>query len=534
MSEIVKEIQIDKGAFAVKSPKTGKFSAHESYKEHLLSEDLPTDAPKDFKEALPNLYYSPVGRELISYRELHNKIHEESENILASISSPTDEDKKKSHIEASKKILKENGINEKTYLLYSPYLTGKLKESDEFCRVSATYNHDEKIMYLKTKLLKSSQPKPIHIEDFIMSNIKKVVDVKEEQKKIDVEELKKKYNFKRPKGESLSEIVKKATGEHIEQPVEKKEEPTKEPIIDNTDPYNKVKNIISDSLHSLVGKWVGNTFKINFRESGYLLPVSSVEIMNNNVYISSSSFTNIEWWTKFTPNTQCPRYLGHLDINDSYSPYCFSGKCIEACGAEDGFVELSAARFRLLEDAEIIKSGFKRLQEFLDRVFRLSEEFNQVFGVNINIDLKTQYPFFHVSLPIYSDESTIRNNIEALFTLYHEITDIRGRIDIEQFFINDDYDAVSEDGLIQESKNYGLQEMVRLATKDLLEEIMRDKNGEIDGKFYLIDRGRMRFILKSNRVEAIRDELYMGNVTYNKGLKEVQEFLHVILGGGRW
>lgn len=538
MSEIVKEIQIEKGAFPVKSPKTGKFSAHESYKEHFLSDDLPSDAPKDFKEAIPNLYYSPTDKELISYKDLHNKIHKESENILSSINNPTDEDRKKSHIEASKKVLKENGINEKTYLIYSPLFTEKLKEDDEFCRISAIYNHNEKVMYLKTKLLKSSRPKPIHIEDFIRENIKSNENILEqnsqvkEDKKIDLEEIKKKYNFKRPKGESFSEIVKRATGNVVTENTEKEEK--EETVVKNIDPLESVKNVLSEALHTLSGKWVGNTFKVNFRESGYLLPVSSVEIVNDSIYISSSSLTNIEWWTKFTPNSQCPRYLGHLDIKDSYTPYCIDGKCIEACGAEDGFVELSAARFRLLEDAEIIRNGFKRLQEFLDRALRLSQEFNQIFNVNIQIDIKTQYPFFFTSLPLNSSEFDIKNTIEALFTIYHEITDIRGKIDIELFHINEDYDPVSEDGLIQESKNYGLQEMVRLATKDLLEEIMKERHGEIEGKFYLLDRGKMRYILRSNRVEAIRDELYMGNVTYNKGLKEVQEFLSVTLGGGRW
>jgi hypothetical protein len=521
---LVKELQIDKGVFPVRSKKTNKFSAFESYKENLLEGNLPSDAPKDFKEAIPYLYYAPEERELISYKNLHHRISEETERKVKEFENPTEENKKQAHIESSKKVLKEYHINDKTLLIYSPKLLERFQEEDEFYKISATYNHEEKIIYIKTERLKKAEAETPHTE-------MKVISPQPEKKVVDVEELKKKYQFQRPKTESMREMLnrenKPATVEKKEEVVEVKKEVSNDPLID-------IKNNLSNALHVLAGKWENNTFKVNFKESGYLLPIEKVELDNRRIFMKSSSFTNIEWWTKFNPIDQCPRFMGALHIDDEFAPYCKEAKCVTACGADDGFVELSAARFRLMEDSNVIRTSFKRLQEFLDRALRLANEFNQTFDVDIKVDMTTKTPFFYAELPILTDSSVINNYIEAFMTLYPEITDIRGKIDIDDFIINEDFDTTTEEGLVQEGKTYGLQEMVRMASKDLLEEVVKQKGGSAEGKFYLIDHGKMRYVFRNNRIEALRDELYMGNVTFKKGIKEVEQFLSVTLGGGRW
>ncbi|MEK7434432.1 MAG: hypothetical protein AABZ74_14975 [Cyanobacteriota bacterium] len=527
-SSLIKEIKIDKGVFSVKTS-LGKFSASESYKEQLSLGLLPTDAPKDFKEAIANLYYVPEGREVIKYETLHKRIHDEKDMILSLIEVPSEDEKKKAQIESSKRVLKENHINDKTLVIYSPLLTSKFNDSDEYGKVSATYDSEEKIIYVKTELVKKTNIYKETIfrdELFPLPEIEAVViEPQKEEKKVDIEALKNKYKFERPKGKSLSEIVsgKKPKEEAHEE--HKKEELSKEDLLKRT---------IENSLGYIKGKWINNIFNVNKKDCGYLSPIEKIELYNDEIIIKSSPFTNTEWWTKFTPNMECPRYMGRLVIDDSYMPFCLKGKCSQACGVDEGFTELSAARFRLIEEKNIIQDGFKRLQEFLDRTFRLTSEFNETFSVDINVYLGSQYPHFYSKIPQPLDDFQIQNYISAYMTLYPEINDIRGNMDIEEFFISDDFDPVDESGLVHEAKNYALQEMVKLAGQEMLEDVVNARAGKIDGKFYLIDNGKMRYILRPNKIEAIRDELYMGNVSYKKGLNEVKEFISVTLGGGRW
>lgn len=560
-SSFVKELKIDRGIFSVKTT-SGKFSASESYKEQLSLGGLPPDAPKDFKSAIKNIYYAPVEKELIEYSKLHDEVNEEKNRILSYIENPTEEDKKKAQIEGTKKILKENHINDKTLVIYSPILTQKFHEEDEYTRVSATYNNEEKTIYIKTELIKKTNVyKNVIYQDSLIagmdtSDLEKIKDLLNDNKddvkqdkpesgnqhhiveghnyhynadeKIDIDALKQKYAFKRPKGKSINEIIsgkKEETATDADLKEEVKPEISK---------HEKIKENITELLGYIKGEWKDNTFNVNRKESGYLVPIEKIELFNDEISIKSSPFTNTEWWTKFTHNMECPRYMGRLVIDDPYSDFCINGKCAQACGVDEGFTELSAARFRLIEDKDIISNGFKRLQAFLDRTFNLVKEFNETLGVNINVNLDTQKPYFYSKTSIDLDYFQLQNYISAYLTLYPEINDIRGNIDIEDFALNDDFDPVDDSGLVQEARNYGLQEMVSLATHELLEDMINKKAGKIDGNFYLIDNGKMRYILKSNKVEAIRDELYMGNVTFKKGLNEVKNFISVTLGGGRW
>lgn len=555
-SSFVKELKIDRGIFSVKTT-SGKFSASESYKEQLSLGGLPPDAPKDFKLAIKNIYYAPVEKELIEYNRLHDQVTDEKNNILSHIENPTDEDRKKAQIESTKKILKANHINDKTLVVYSPILTDKFNEQDEYTRVSATYNHDEKTIYIKTELIKKTNiyKNVIYQDNLIpamdtstLDKVKEIAtairaDAKENNEpkienhiveghnyhyntdeKVDIEALKQKYAFKRPKVKSISEIISGKT----------EETNVKEDIKPENPKHQKIKENLSELLGYIKGEWKDNVFHVNKKDSGYLVPIEKIELFHDEIAIKSSPFTNTEWWTKFTHNMECPRYMGKLMIQDAYTNFCINGKCELACGVDEGFTELSAARFRLLEEKDIIKDGFKRLQSFLDRAFNLVNEFNETMNVNIGVYLGTQKPYFYSKSSIDLDYFELQNYISAYLTLYPEINDIRGNVDIDEFTLNDDFDPVDDSGLVQEARNYGLQEMVRLATHDLLEDVITKKAGNIDGNFYLIDHGKMRYVLKSNKVEAIRDELYMGNVSFKKGLNEIKNFISVTLGGGRW
>ena len=524
---LIKEIQIEKGYFSIKS-QSGKLSASESYKEQYLAKELPLNAPKDFKDAIPDLYYAPKDSNLVKYNELHGKISTEKEELLKDITNPSEEDKKKALIESSKKILKEYRINDKTYIVYSPQITKRLDENDQYYKVSVTFNLEEKVLFVKTELLprdKKNIPQEIGIDDFVIELPDPVIE-STTHKKIDIDEIKKKYNFKRPEVESISDILKRSSG----QTNNKQNEETKT----ETHHENSLKEVITDSLSNYKGQWQGNSFIIDKKESGYLLAIERIELDSSKMKISSSSVTNTEMWTKFTPIHQCPRFEGALYIPDEYASYCKDAQCNTACGAEDGFVELRAARFRLIEESEIIKNQYRRLQQFLDRCYSMMEEFKSIFGVEIKLDISSHKPFFYSELYAPFEENTVRNYIEAYKTLFPEITDIRGKVDIDSFYLDEDYDPVSEDGLIQEAKTYNLQEMVRLGAEDILAQTIKNKDGKVEGKFYLIDNGKLRYLLKNHTIEAYREDLYMGNVSFKKGLNEITNFVSTTLGGGRW
>jgi hypothetical protein len=547
----IKELHIDKGVFHLKSEKTKKFSASESYRENIAAGNLPPEAPSEFKEATASLFYAPENRDLISYNHLHQKITDEKNRMISEAGSLSPDEQKAIQLESSKKILKEYGINDKTLMLYSPKLAKTFEEEEADSRISVTFDPLEKILFIKTEWLKKETPEEavqeeVHAEEPADSN-ENLITAEELQiitetpgaqpsepakpsayKRPDIEELKKKYKFQKPQGESIKDILKRTAkgGAVQEEPVET--------VSKKKDPEQEMKDIINDALHALPGTWEGNSYKVDFKKCGYLVPVESVELEKTQIIIKSSCITNTEWWTKFTPIDKCRRYMGALEIPDEYAEFCRVGKCREACGAEDGFVELSAARFRLAEEGEFVKSDFKRLQEFLDRANRLISEFRSTFDVDIQLYIGTNSPYLYALLKRPVDENVIRNYLEAFITIYTEITDIRGNIDIEEFTLDEDFDPVSEDGLVQESRNYGLQEMVRIGAKDLLNDVVKQKDGSVEGNFYLIDHGKMRYVYRPTRIEAIRDELYMGNVTYKRGLKDVQNFLITTLGGGRW
>ncbi len=106
-------------------------------------------------------------------------------------------------------------------------------------------------------------------------------------------------------------------------------------------PQNQIASILG-----MTGKWDDNqsVFKVDPLVYGYLSPIQKLEIEAlGGWHLVSSPITNIEWWHWFMPVSSCPRYKGHLvEISDRYDPFCKAAACSEACGAEDGFVDLSA------------------------------------------------------------------------------------------------------------------------------------------------------------------------------------------------
>ena len=295
----------------------------------------------------------------------------------------------------------------------------------------------------------------------------------------------------------------------------------------------RIKSVLNECT-GLEAEVADNKVKVIPTVSGYLTPISSIELAGDNLILNSSPLTNTEWWQAIMPVSLCPRYMGIMDIKDEYTEACLEKKCEEACQAEDDFVELRASRLRFHEDSEIIAKKFPRLSLFVERTNRLIAENNITYSINISLNTDTSFPYLTDTIA-GSDEAVLCSALEAFKNLYTEITGIHGKVDISEIQEMDvDLDPMDEDSLVDEARYYGLIEMVRNEAKDLLAKLMKNKGGEIHENNYVIFTEKLRYVLYANRIEGFKDDLYSGTVYFNKGINEVKNFLVTILGGGRW
>lgn len=130
----LKEIDLKKACFNLKSKTTGKFSINDSYKENLESGFLKEiNAPTDVNIALKDMYYATERGLIISYKDFNNKILDNRRILLAQnftgkdIKDLTKEERIKLETDSAKKVLKDLFITETTKLFYSPEFT-KAKE----------------------------------------------------------------------------------------------------------------------------------------------------------------------------------------------------------------------------------------------------------------------------------------------------------------------------------------------------------------------------------------------------------------------
>lgn len=297
-----------------------------------------------------------------------------------------------------------------------------------------------------------------------------------------------------------------------------------------------IRDIIETSV-GFKGKW--ENYNMNFIVDpltyGYMTPIQRVDIESEGVHIQSSPITNTEWWTNFMPTNSCPRFKGKaIEIEDYFNDFCKDGKCEEACGAEDGFVDLSAARLRVLDDAEFIDNLYPRLQLFLNRTAEILEKVNQEEDVGIGLDLNT--PFIKLHTRVANDQAAITSHMNSMKKLYTLITNIHGKIDTSVLppaaSFNDE--EPTEDSVIAEAKYYAMKEAVRLESVDILNFLVNKKGGKVEGNKYVLPNEDMYYELLSDKIVANRSNLYMGNVGFDKGVQQLQQFFQTTLGGGRW
>lgn len=278
-----------------------------------------------------------------------------------------------------------------------------------------------------------------------------------------------------------------------------------------------------------------NVFRVDAVTYGYMSPIQRIEIEPQGLHLVSSAVTNTEWWRWFMPVSSCPRYKGTLvEIHDRFDAFCKAGACSEACGAEDGFVDLSAGRLRLVEEALLIENIFPRLTAYLKRAEAMTEKICVAQDVRIMLDTSSSVVTLHTR--IKPEPASFLRHVQAFKELYPMITGVQGKVNTGFLPNPGEYsqDDLDEKSILEEARYHALVEAVRQEAIDILHFLVTKKGGVIEDDVYHLNQDGMSYILHSNRIEAQRNSLYMGNEGFKKGVQEIQKFFQTTLGGGRW
>jgi hypothetical protein len=252
----------------------------------------------------------------------------------------------------------------------------------------------------------------------------------------------------------------------------------------------------------------------------------------DGIHLVSCSLTNTEWWQTFLPRQLCPRLGGALGIDDWVAPYCQAERCEEACGAEDGFVELRANRFRLAADADILRKRYPHLHDFLTRAEGIVAAQNQ--ARTLGWQLTRQYPLPCLEVMVPPDQLVA--HLQGLAAMWPGLTGVTTGTDIEHFppFDFATVDIETEDGLMAMAQHYALREILRSRTEFLFADLVAERGGEVAGHEYKL-AGGLRYVI-SHHVECFVGDKggYMGAVDFTGGLAQIRQFVATTLGGGRW
>ena len=264
------------------------------------------------------------------------------------------------------------------------------------------------------------------------------------------------------------------------------------------------------------GKWENDfKFRIDPLTYGYLTPIERIEVEFGGILLSSSPLTNTEWWEHLMPAMAIPE---SVEYNQDE--------------VEDGFIELSAGRLNLLEDAEFIEHHFTRLYTYLSRAISMVERTNEVLQMGIGLEIDKSS--IRLQARLETDQELLLRNCEAFKKLYTKITDIHGKVDTSALPEPGNFNGNDIESIIQESKYYALKEATRLEGIDILSYIVNKKQGTIEDDDYILPNDRMIYKLYPNCIEALRSGTYMGRIGFDKGVKPLQQFFATTLGGGRW
>ncbi len=264
------------------------------------------------------------------------------------------------------------------------------------------------------------------------------------------------------------------------------------------------------------GKWENDfKYRVDPLTYGYLVPIERVNIEFGGIMLTSSPITNVEWWTHLMPAMGIPEDISY-----------------DKSRVEDGFIELSAGRLDLMENADFLEHHFTRLYTFLSRAMSMVERTNEVLKMGIGMELTGTV--LRLQARIETDQELLVRNCEAFKKLYAKITDLHGKVDASVVPPAGAFHGNDVDSIIQESKYYALKEATRLESLDIMNYIVTKKSGIVEDNDYILPADKMIYKLEPDRIEALRSGSYMGRVGFDQGVKQVQQFFATTLGGGRW
>jgi hypothetical protein len=276
----------------------------------------------------------------------------------------------------------------------------------------------------------------------------------------------------------------------------------------------------------------GPEWHVDQRQHGPFAPLLYAAETPDGIHLVSCSLTNTEWWQVFIPRTLCPRLGGALPIDDWVAPFCKAENCAEACGAEDGFVELRANRFRLAADDAILAQRFAHLHEFLARADRVISQQNQTSGTGWQLSRQYPLPCLEVLVPA----QYLTAHLQALAAMWPALTGVTSAVEVDRFppFDIEGTDIDSEPGLMAMAQHYALREILRNRAEFLFTDLVAERGGEVNGNEYKLSGG-LRYVI-SHQVECFVGDKggYMGAVDFTGGLDQVRQFVATTLGGGRW
>lgn len=275
----------------------------------------------------------------------------------------------------------------------------------------------------------------------------------------------------------------------------------------------------------------GPEWNVDQRRHGPFAPLLYATETASGIHLVTSPLTQTEWWQTFMPVSLCPRYDGKLGIDDWIEPFCKTKRCVDACSAEDGFVELRANRFRLATDAEIIYKRFPHLHAFLDRAEKLVIAHNQAKQMGWQLARDYPLPCLQVVVP----HDYLIPHLQGLAAMFTLLTGVISDASVEVLapFDIEGTDIDTESGLMATAQHFALLEILRRQAEFVFTDLITERGGEVNGSEYKLASG-LRYLI-TTQVECYMGETgYMGQLAFKGGLAEVRRFIATTLGGGRW
>lgn len=286
---------------------------------------------------------------------------------------------------------------------------------------------------------------------------------------------------------------------------------------------------IVDEVLGLTGSEAG-TWQLDRRRHGPFAPLLHAAPTPDGWHLVSSPLTETEWWTCFIPTALCPRFGGLLEIPDAFAMDCLKERCRTACGAEDGFVELRANRFRLDLEAAIIDRRFPDLHAFLARAEHLVAN-AQAGGTAWQLARHQHRAYLQARVT----HAQVRAHLTSLGELYAQISGVTGQLDVERLSAIDflALDLDQEDDLLRLARHYAEVATLRWAAENYFEDLVQTRGGQREGIEFKLPDG-LRYLLTTH-IECFQgDKAYMGRMEFRQGLAEIRRFVATTMGGGRW